>query len=44
MQVLMFAILRGANGRRREVDFHDDHGVTGRFVQNCALSRGRNAA
>jgi hypothetical protein len=24
MEVIMFAILRGANGRRHEVDFHDD--------------------
>jgi hypothetical protein len=24
MEVIMFAILRGAHGRRHEVDFHDD--------------------
>jgi hypothetical protein len=24
MEVMMFAILRGANGRRHDVDFHDD--------------------
>jgi hypothetical protein len=24
MEAIMFAILRGANGRRHEVDFHDD--------------------
>jgi hypothetical protein len=24
MEVIVFAIIRGANGRRHEVDFHDD--------------------
>jgi hypothetical protein len=28
MEVIMFAILRGANGRRHEVDFNDDPATT----------------
>jgi hypothetical protein len=53
MEVIMFAILRGANGRRHEVDFHDDPvtvdvAMSGTTVQitmtaaDCSdLSRGR---